>query len=623
METEKVDRQAEVRLQQTLSRSFWEGWDPGLLKTWLQEFKVSPSIWQEEDREKMIDHLVRYRARYPQPAAGVEQEELTKCWHRMNPEDKLSTVPGVYKPSPAKASRETPPPSPNQSEGEEEEEKEGGPPAPVASALQPVQLAPRFDRRSNPPKVPPEEEAETAQRLKDQAVDLEVNRLLTIRMNEIEAARLADPISVSALQERRELEAFRAQRFQAAAPAAAPRPAQQSIPPMATAESEDEECRPAAQCQVCAKVAPAHLDTRGPWNCPYCNLRGDAAGAAGNAMTLMMRNGQAPSTPAAAATGQSDTTLRGLDKHFDSLIKQFRTSEKFAAPGPHSPAEAEALVKTAFAEGHLALDTSMYDPPKAMLIKLIQQGKLQQIGFALPVPIATSIQQSEDSIGSFEVTGGKFTARLIGDAAAPPIESPAQFARALVATIIPALIAQPAAIMQWCAFARTVFELEKAKGWALARSYIERTLTNRVATASDMASVDIPTVMSITLAAGNINNQQHHQHRPPPNSGGGQGPLPRASACRKFNSSHGCDRPACPHAHIRACWNCFDPSHQARECPNPKAQVGAARGGRGGSGGGRGGRGGGRGGAAASTVGGTGASDPKSGTPSVASSPKA
>ena len=60
------------------------------------------------------------------------------------------------------------------------------------------------------------------------------------------------------------------------------------------------------------------------------------------------------------------------------------------------------------------------------------------------------------------------------------ITSSQHFTVALVATILPALIQRPRAMMQWLALARTVISIDLAAGWPSARTYMERVLNERI-----------------------------------------------------------------------------------------------------------------------------------------------
>lgn len=87
---------------------------------------------------------------------------------------------------------------------------------------------------------------------------------------------------------------------------------------------------------------------------------------------------------------QSDTStaLRGIDKFFDTQIRLLPDSPFFKVTA--DDAISKKLVEDAFAEGMHALEATAYEQPRPLLIKLIQTGKLTQVGFALPVPIAVS-----------------------------------------------------------------------------------------------------------------------------------------------------------------------------------------------------------------------------------------
>ena len=377
----------------------------------------------------------------------------------------------------------------------------------------------------------------------------------------------------------------------AAAAAAPPRTKQQPAAPVEYDQEYDEEYDEHGaddeQCIMCCTPKPNGAGKT--WMCskPSCEMRGDKDGMAVNAL-LMQSRVIAAASSASSSSAQSGTTapaLRGNDKHFHAQLAAFPDSPSFIVAKPDA-ARAKDLVDSAFAEGRKALDASAYTRPSDHLVQLIQAGKLVSIGFALPCPIAATARGSEDAIASIELIGGSFVPRGVGDSAAPILATPADFARALVCTILPALSGQPGATAQWLALARTVLEFEKNEHWHAARTYLERVLTDRVGRGIPFAEVDPSTVLSVRSSvaprmgayAGGLRFDQAAR---------ADGP----GLCKDFNyTASGCSRgPTCPYRHICPNRECGGASHSSITCPRGGGRPMQPRSGSFGRGGGRGG----------------------------------
>ena len=302
--SEKRDARADLKLEQVLSRTFWESWDTDLLKTWLMDYGVSASIWFTNDREKMLDHLVRERKKYKQPAEGVELQELTKVWQKWNPLLTVGPTPGRYQPDPKPPAEEQPVEGMQVSSEDEEEEKGQEAPAatpPAKPRLGPTELAARFEQ-AHVAAASAANVTETANAIISRAlaaVDATrtASRAAAVRAEKQSIADAAEARRI----EQAEFAAFKAAKQRQSTSAAAPLPAYQ-VPLAMSEQGDDEECAPAAQCNVCAKVAPAHLNTNGPWSCPHCGLRGDIAGSAANSMLIMRGPGAPPRYPSVSPT---------------------------------------------------------------------------------------------------------------------------------------------------------------------------------------------------------------------------------------------------------------------------------------------------------------------------------
>lgn len=162
-----------------------------------------------------------------------------------------------------------------------------------------------------------------------------------------------------------------------------------------------------------------------------------------------------------------------------------------------------------------------YESPSPALIKLVQSGKLTSLGFASP----RTIDEVEAGRGGESITttigiAGNSTVRASDTIRAPQLRDSRAFFETLVGVVFPALIEQPAALIDWCALAKTVIELDKERGWEAARAYMQRLLSSRVTQRLPCADYDRSAIDSVVLSAGAASNFSHAQSQPPRGGGG-------------------------------------------------------------------------------------------------------
>jgi hypothetical protein len=296
-------------------------------------------------------------------------------------------------------------------------------------------------------------------------------------------------------------------------------------------------------------------------------------------------------SPAAAAAGTSiNDTSSGLSKRDKELERQRATGinfPRFDKEVQLSPTEALALSGGAF-------QGPTYAPPTPALLRLIESGKLVDIGYASPITIADlaagRIGGSSDADLSVDNGAVRLSEKNIR---APPLASMQQFTFTLVSVIIPALVDRPAGIADWCALARSAYAIEASRGAKAALEFIQRQLTHCVHTRSPFGTVDQNVLLSVLhdpeakaapahgppklpAAGGSVSGRRAAANsKPAAASEGGQYTV----KCKQFNSAGGCTYPSCRYLH--ACSICNKPQHGASSCrprDKPPPLEGAAGG---------------------------------------------
>lgn len=224
-----------------------------------------------------------------------------------------------------------------------------------------------------------------------------------------------------------------------------------------------------------------------------------------------------------------------------------------------------------------------------------------QVGHALPRALAAANSHTDNADAVFVMRNGTMSAADV--VSAPPLGSLRDFCSAFFGTIAPALAAQPKALAQWFALARTLVALDERHDWATAHAYLEMLLTDRVHKAASIAEYDIHILDSAVRrrgihahSAGSHTPAAHPQVAHGGSTNGGIYSFAR-DVCRDWNL-RGCSRPDCTFKHQCPWPNCMasNKNHVAASCASKPAgwvqpgrdssSIISARGGRGGKRGG-------------------------------------
>lgn len=380
----------------------------------------------------------------------------------------------------------------------------------------------------------------------------------------------------------------------------APPPAPVHAPPMAVAAVAQ------ATCSLC--LTPQLVSDPSHYRCATCGQKphlGFAHPENAFLRDLHTRTLAASSSSGNSASGQSHTAQTATPS--PQPTKRDKEYERLAGEGPQLPDYATAApvaAADALQTSRLSYAATEYSPASASLLKLVQSGHLMKVGHALPRALAAANSQTDYADAVLIMQNGRMAA---ADAvSAPPLTSLRDFCSAFFGTIAPALIAQPKALAQWFALARTLVALDDRHDWPTAHAYLEMLLSDRVHRAASIADYDPRMVDSAVRGRGVHASAAAHgsvTHQPAalPGSGGGvTGGGAYAfsrEACKDWNT-RGCVRGAlCQYKHQCAWPGCTasNRNHIAADCPakptgwlqpSPRggSSVMSTRGGRGGRG---------------------------------------
>lgn len=285
----------------------------------------------------------------------------------------------------------------------------------------------------------------------------------------------------------------------------------------------------------------------------------------------------------AGNTGQTDRT------HASALAEAAKAGAPYPRFEETMPISARALVDSIHDR---SFDGSAYTRPSDALLSYIRSGKLVDVGFALPL----SVEAREETTRRSNMGG---LSALMDGVKLPPVRevtSMSDYMCALISTILPALIEQPAALSDWLTLTRSMLELERrtaqrgGDGWKTAQSYMQRMLQRHVARRDSFGNNDLEIVNQLLLdgafssqahnrshgTAGanapsswsNTSSKQAAARGSGPGSGSGK-PLSAAAGprspepCHHFNDSRGCHKQVCRYTHI--CSSCKG-NHSVTAC---------------------------------------------------------
>lgn len=325
----------------------------------------------------------------------------------------------------------------------------------------------------------------------------------------------------------------------------------------------------------------------------YClNL---AAAANGGAAGASSSSSSGSGSSSSLAFGQSHTGTAAPAK----LSKRELELKRLAADGPVFPwfddrtpvadKEATQLASESFR-------ASLFAAPSAGLLELVQSGKLTQMGAATPLAIgaAAALDRAGGAgVSTFQMGPGGITS--VDHTVFPLVTSFEGFVEAFAATIVPALISQPRALLGWTSLLRSVIAITHDQDWETARSYVDQALARNVEQRTPFGKFD----RSLLEDARSIKHetprkqqrQQQQEGRPARNdshsrsaagsAAGGNGERPTRSkeghasgVCRDYNFNRdGCSRGSgCPHKHECIWVSCTTKGkHVGTDCPQRPA----------------------------------------------------
>ena len=299
-------------------------------------------------------------------------------------------------------------------------------------------------------------------------------------------------------------------------------------------------------------------------------------------MLLMRGKGMLPVSAAAASSsssssashssGQLDGTTAarapaaGRERVYLDAMATHPPSPAFGHPGQPFASD---VVSAAFARLRHAHNAAAYKGRSPTLIQLVQEGKLIDLGYAIPETITTPAEQSAGTPYSLQDGFLRQVARP-GDAPAV-LHSTADIHRAFVSTIVPALVNRPEALTDWCALLLSVSEMEKQHGWHAAHLLLTRQLNSAISEGRPLSDISAALRIDVTLSAGRT---AHARPSGTPSPAGGNQSQAHsapgaAGPCRNFNNGHPCKNVPCRYPHT--CLGCGG-SHQQTACPKGRGQ---------------------------------------------------
>jgi hypothetical protein len=294
--------------------------------------------------------------------------------------------------------------------------------------------------------------------------------------------------------------------------------------------------------------------------CALCGLRGDQPWESPQNTSIRANRGTAT-----ADTRPSTSSRR--DRELERLAAADGPFPRFDGRQACSAEEAFKILRGAYM-------ATIYEPPSKALINLVQSGKLTALGYAVPRLIAdVESGKSTDAVTATLALNADSTVKATETAHAPRLQSMQQYMQAMFGTVIPALIAQPQALMDWCALTRTLLRLDEEGGWHQASAYLQRALTLKVMLREPFGEYDRSTLDSVK-----------HEARPAAFARSSSAPMPAAARpmapddtmpCYHFNRGSCNKGDACPRPHVCSWRGCSAPKgHTITTCPDrPKREA--------------------------------------------------
>jgi hypothetical protein len=490
------DSEAAVLQEERDARRFWEQWETPLLAAWILDWKQP--VPDRGDRDALITRLVVERAQLQMPEPATALEQLQVAWRKRIGKQKDAVAPG------------------------------------------------RWGRGASlaPPAAEQPERASPSDADRDEIGGGQRPQAMQAAFDDLRARH-------DALVAR--LEATPAVADKAPAAAAARAPVLGTPSPV--------------QCRVCAEPAP-DAPPLGPFRCGVCGLRGDLdaddptqrlilsalgrdGGAASSSSASSAAAPQGPSpgqSEAGAAAAVRALPALGARERIYAECMTYPSTAAFDTGDPAASAAAAAAAQDAFEKGRSAYNAGAYVARAPALVRLVQAGKLIDLGYALPVEIAKGGAAASSGHLVPNADGTWRPAKADEPAA---IRSSADLFRAFVATIVPALAGQPRALAEWAALMLSVTEIEMANGWAAAYTVLTQQLHAAVQQGRPIGDLSVALLHGVLLRGGGASG------RGGGGGGAGVGTASLASAstarahglCINYNNNKGCARVPCRFPH--------------------------------------------------------------------------
>ena len=286
----------------------------------------------------------------------------------------------------------------------------------------------------------------------------------------------------------------------------------------------------------------------------------------------------APASGGSSISGQSQITANKVSKRDEEFKRQAQEGDpypRFEEKGAFTPEQAFRVGRGSF----LATD---YAPSSEWLTKLVQSGKLTQVGATLPVPLSQVAREREQQGGDamLILRDGRLTQSSSIEVA--PLNSMRDLVTAFVSTIGPALIQQPAALSDWFSMLRSVVNVEKdTGGWPAARKFLHDTLADSVNRRAPFGAYDPRILDAVTRwsrAQGGAPAPAQQPGRGPPGGAAPQGHVDAKPECCKDWNFGRCSRASCNRLHECMWLACTaaDKKHAGMTCaqrPPPVSRV--------------------------------------------------
>lgn len=295
--------------------------------------------------------------------------------------------------------------------------------------------------------------------------------------------------------------------------------------------------------------------------CPWqdCKLRVDQEFGSDQNEYILKQRGQSTLTPAPAPRTDLSPREKDLQRQYDAG----EPFERFDTVRPCSVAEADALMLGAFGSAE-------YEPSPSILKKLIQSGKLINVGDAVPRRVGVRTDAPNDTTSTLSFNADGSATRLVTTTVGAPLKDFTAYVQALFGIIIPSLIMQPTAIVDWCTLSMTLIEIQKVYSWSVAEQYLEKVLKRAVGLRQPFGQ-QFPMILQDIILINSARSAPVAQPRPQQQQQQ-QAPKDRSQTrtCSDFNFRL-CTRPKCNYTHtchFGALGSCPTPAkiHAGKDC---------------------------------------------------------